>query len=374
MTVATRTRQSDMGEIRTMLISRIDALARHLAPGGDGCRHGAYWMPLNPTRADRNPGSFWIMLSGPKAGAWADEATGDGAAQNRNGHHSGDVFGLIQYCLALPDFKAAIYWARDWLGLARMSDGQRSQILANVRLRQERAELHTGERETRILDDKRRQAKAAFFGANEAIRNTPVDAYLTGRGIDLGKLERLPSSLRFMPAAKHHETGTTWPAMIACMVGPDNELWAVHRTFLALDGATKAPVIPAKKMFPSYAGSAIRLWRGATGMSIGEAAKHGIRETLVIVEGIENGLSVAMAAPELRIWSVGAIGNIAAQTLPECVDEVLIVADNDWGNAQAQQILARGAEALIRQGRKVSITRAFGAAEDVNDLLQKGAA
>ena len=90
-------RESDTAEIKAMLVMRADSLARQLAPGGH--RAGIYWMAKNPTRTDARPGSFWIAVSGARAGAWADEATGDGAAQNRNGAHKGDVLGLIGYVL-----------------------------------------------------------------------------------------------------------------------------------------------------------------------------------------------------------------------------------------------------------------------------------
>ena len=65
------------------LIARVNATALPLLPSllarwlPGGRREGTEWVALNPTRADRNLGSFRIVCSGPKAGLWCDFATGD---------------------------------------------------------------------------------------------------------------------------------------------------------------------------------------------------------------------------------------------------------------------------------------------------------
>jgi len=43
----------------------------------DGKRIGREFVARNPTRADRAPGSFKVVISGGRAGSWADFATGD---------------------------------------------------------------------------------------------------------------------------------------------------------------------------------------------------------------------------------------------------------------------------------------------------------
>jgi hypothetical protein len=67
-------------------------LARWL-PGGQ--RVGAEWVARNPTREDRNLGSFRINL---RTGRWADFATGD---------KGGDVVSLSAYLFGLSQVEAA---------------------------------------------------------------------------------------------------------------------------------------------------------------------------------------------------------------------------------------------------------------------------
>lgn len=50
----------------------LHALVRRWLP--DGRRQGNEWVALNPTRADKHPGSFKVNL---RTGRWADFATGD---------------------------------------------------------------------------------------------------------------------------------------------------------------------------------------------------------------------------------------------------------------------------------------------------------
>ena len=59
---------------------------------------GREYVALNPTRADTRLGSFKIALSGPRAGAWADFATGD---------KGGDVISLGAYLARCTQVEAA---------------------------------------------------------------------------------------------------------------------------------------------------------------------------------------------------------------------------------------------------------------------------
>lgn len=60
-----------------------------------GRREGHEWVALNPTRADRHPGSFRINC---RTGRWADFATSD---------HGGDPVSLCAYLFALRQSEAA---------------------------------------------------------------------------------------------------------------------------------------------------------------------------------------------------------------------------------------------------------------------------
>lgn len=344
------TRTAETAEIKALLQDRIADLCRTLAP--DGRRSGAYWIARNPARDDHKPGSFWIKLSNT-AGAWRDEATGD----------KGDVLQLVAYCQRLADFASTIAWAKDWLGLASVDP----QTLARTRRRIEKkraaAEAEAAER----LARQRKAAKAQWLAA-APIAGTLAERYLLGRGIPLADLAQPPRALR-CGTRTHKESGQELPAMLACVTGPDETFWALHATFLRPDGCGKAAVDPARKIWPSYRGGAIRLSKGETKLRPREAAAEGLLDTLALTEGIEDGLSVALACPELRVWAAGALGNLGAIRVPECSAEVVVCADNDWGKPGAERQLAAALEALARQGRPVKVARSP-IGKDVNDALR----
>ncbi len=345
----------ELSDIKALLQSRALALAQQLAP--DGARAGKYWIAKNPTRADRHAGSFWITVAGTAPGAWRDEATGD----------KGDVIGLVQYITG-HDFRRALDWCRDWLGLARLDD----DAIRRARAQREHSAAHDAAREARMLADNRRRAFALWLKASERLAATPVETYLRTRGIELDALASPPRAIRF-GVRKHLEDGRSWPCMLTTMTGPDNTCWAVHCTFLALDGGGKAPVTPARKIWPSFKGAVMRLARGETGLPADDAAKQGLVDTLCLCEGVEDGLSIAMACPELRVWAAGSLGNLAHVTLPACAGDVVVCADNDWGKPQAARQLEAAIVALSRQGRKVRVARSP-VGKDANDCLLSGAA
>jgi hypothetical protein len=357
----TEDRRRQTAEVKALLQSRIDSLVRELCP--DGRRGGKYWLARCPWRDDRNAGSFWVAVGGSAPGAWRDEATGE----------KGDVLTLIAKCKGL-EFRDAMRWARDWVGLERLDDDAIRQARANVATRQR----DDAAREAELLATNRGRAFAHWLKAESRLEGTPVATYLATRGIDLGRLATPPSAIRFA-MRRHLEMGAMLPAMLALMTGPDpagvkeSLCYAVHSTFLAVDGRGKAPVTPVRKMWPSYAGSAIRLARGETGLAVGDAAKQGLLDTLCLCEGVEDGLSIALACPELRVWAVGSLGNLGKIVLPPTTAEVVVAADNDWGKPGAARALDAGVAALVRQGKRVSIARShFG--KDANDALMSGSA
>lgn len=344
----------ELADIKALLQSRILALAQHLAP--EGARSGAYWIAKNPTRADRRAGSFWIKLVGIP-GAWRDEATGD----------KGDVIGLIQYVTG-HDFRRALEWARDWLGLARLDN----DAIRKARAERQHDAARDAAREARVLDHNRRQAKALWLRAS-GILNTPAETYLReARGIDVRALKRIPGAVR-CGLRRHKESGQTLPCLLSMMTASvDDTFAAVHAVFLAPDGSGKADVTPQRKIWPSFKGATIRLARGETGRSVADAAALGLLDTLVLCEGVEDGLAIALACPEYRVWAAGSLGNLAHITLPPTCAQVIVAADNDWGKPQATKQLEAAIIALGRQCPRISVARsAIG--KDVNDALLLGA-
>ncbi len=347
-----------IADVKGLLQLRVDALVRHCAPEGK-LQHG-YWIARNPTRDDRNAGSFYVIVdrAGKTPGAWNDQATND----------KGDILDLICYTQHL-DRKAALAWAKDWLNFKQMKPTDITRARENAARTARQAEQIAAKQ---LAENQDRAGTVYRKSKLQKFRGTLADTYLLARGIDLGLLSRVPGALGYIPRMKHTETDTHWPVMVAGLSDVDGVTRAVHRTFLAEDGSGKAPVAPPRKIWPSFRGLAIRLWRGETNMSVAEACKHGMIDTLVIVEGVEDGLSVALARPDLRVWAAGSLGNIGAIQLPPCTGEVIVCADNDWGKPQAEAQLHAACQALARQGRPIKIARSP-VGKDMNDCL-RGAA
>jgi hypothetical protein len=177
-------------------------------------------------------------------------------------------------------------------------------------------------------------------------RATLVETYLRGRGLVLPA----PASLRFHPALKH-PSGALWPAMVALVTrGTDGVPVGIHRTFLARDGAGKAPVTPAKMMLGRCGGGVVRL---------AEAA-----DTLMVGEGIETTLSVMQVTGQ-PAWAALSTSGLRALNLPPEVREVVLLADGDEPGGAAARHAARR---WVREGRSARIARAP-AGKDFNDLL-----
>ncbi|WP_414462938.1 toprim domain-containing protein [Hyphomicrobium sp. DY-1] len=352
-------RGPSMSEIKAMLQTQIEPLARALCP--QGSRSGKWWLASNPTRADDKP-SLGIGLTGVP-GAWKDFATGD----------AGDVFDLIAYVNGFPsmkqDVRETMRFARAWLGIEGAAP---AQVQTRIHAAKVDAERRAKEAAAR-LEKAQRRAKAIYLDAKKLPFNDTLAAtYLATRGLDVRTLGRPLGCLGYLDEMWHSDSDSKWPVMIAAFTDNDGRAVAIHRTYLARDGRSKAPVTPARKIWPAFGGAAIRLWRGESGLSIDkaneQARKHGTRETLILVEGVEDGLSVAIAAPQYRVWCAGSLSNLANIKLPECVDEVIVCADNDWGKSQAQQLLERGIDALGSQNVVVRVARS-NRGKDMNDAL-----
>ncbi len=365
----TRQRGLSMREIRPQLQARIRALVMELAPpcAGAWSSPGIY-TPLNPTRADRNPGSFVIWLKGDMAGSFREYAGADDPS-NR-----GDVFDLIAYVHMRPrDRKFARQWALNWLGLSGSPEAQKSiraqrdKMQAAAKQREQKDER---ERLKKMLKD-RKSVLGWWLNAERDIRGTPVETYLKRcRGIDLDKLPRHPGALRYLPDAVHKKTGEILPCMFALATGPDGTAWAAHRTFLKPDGSDKADVSPARLIWPKgWDGSAVRISAGKHKCSPEAAAKKGLTDELLLAEGIEDALSLAMSEHNMRIWATLTLGNLAKIILPASCEAVFISADNDWARPQASAALDKAVTALKRQGRPVHVLRSP-IGKDFNDVVQ----
>lgn len=349
-----------IADIKDALQARVGELARHLAPGGEE-KAGVY-TPLNPTRADRRPGSFVIWTTRGTAGAWKDYATGE----------QGDIIDLVGYCLGFGKDRAkTLDWCRIWTGLDR---GQlpASQV-------QQRPRVDTAQAEATRRAKAARAAKAVWLEGQAELLGTRADTYFAQRGIDLQDLKRPPGALRYRNAWPYYTEAPpappfgSFPCILAAMQR-GSEIVAVHQTWLAINGCDKAPVpdgYKARKVRGDAMGAFIPIARGHSDLSLREANENGIADTLVLTEGVEDALSVALSDASPRVWACYSLGNLAAIELPPCAHEVIIFADNDWGKPQAAQLLEKAVAALSAQGRAVRVARAA-IGKDANDLLNAG--
>jgi len=195
-------------------------------------------------------------------------------------------------------------------------------------------------------DAKRTERALAIWQLSKRSPETPVAAYLASRGLHLPPSD----ALRFHPLLKH-PSGDSWPAMIALVTrGSDDAPLAIHRTFLARDGAGKAPVDPHRMMLGPCRGGAVRL------------AEPG--DVLMIGEGIETCLA-AMQATGHPAWAALSTSGLRALDLPKAVRDVIVLADGDGpGEAAARNCALR----WKRDGRRVRIARPP-KGMDFNDML-----
>ena len=345
---------NDTREIARLLAGRAPELARELLPNGH--KEGAEWRAGG---LDGSKGkSLGVRLYGSKAGVWQDFAVGVG----------GDALDLVRQARCGGDVKAALEWARSWLGLSNDPRPARAQV-APAPSRRADDEARDAEQEQRIA-----KAGAIFAAAEQRLAGTPAALYLGARGIDLAALGRQPRALRFHPGLWVPEARRNYPAMIAAITADDGQMIGIHRTFVHQNDKgiwTKAPLISPKMSLGRVAGGTIRLWRGASGLPLA-AARPG--ETLLLGEGIETCLSAVLAAPEYRALCAVSLGNMRAIDLPAAISTIVILADNDPRDSPADNALRAAAERFAAQGRTVKIARSpLGQKTDMNDLLQAGA-
>jgi putative DNA primase/helicase len=199
-------------------------------------------------------------------------------------------------------------------------------------------------------DANRSEAALAIWEAATPADGTLVASYLVSRGLHIPP----PPTLRFHARLKH-PSGETWPAIVALVTrGPDDAPIAIHRSFLARDGAGKAPVDPQKMMLGPCRGGAGRF--GAPG------------NVLMVGEGIETCLA-AMLATGNPAWAAPSTSGLRALDLPNEVRDVVVLADGDEPGEAAAQVCAWRWK---REGRRARIARAP-QGMDFNDLLMGSA-
>lgn len=363
--------RGDRDEIKTALKDRIEDLCRRLLP--DGRREGRFWVAHNPVTGDVATHPKDPTLKVPldrDPGAWIDWRSGD----------KGDVIGLVAYCQA-TDFKGAMEWAREFLGLRSMTAGQRADF--TKRNEERRVSAEQAAREKAL--DRRKAVQRLWDGATSILEESAASAvarrYLAdGRGIPLDQVRRLdPTTFRVSPSLEwwggaQWETrggrrqkvapGPKFPAIVSGFRSATGQVTAVHCTFLDPAQPTKAPVDKPKLMFGDSLGSVIAVSMGP------EACAHEVaREPhpLILCEGVEDGITLAIGIPEARVWAAGSLMHMgAAPVFLPCISAVFVAADNDWKSRTALGQFDQVLEQLQRHEKPVEVMRsAIG--KDFND-------
>jgi putative DNA primase/helicase len=194
--------------------------------------------------------------------------------------------------------------------------------------------------------DAKRKSALAIWQAAKPAQGSLVETYLRSRGISLPP----PPSLRFHAGLKH-PSGGSWPCMVALVVsGVDGLPAAIHRTYLALDGSSKAPISPQRMMLGPVRGGAVR--RGGSGAP------------LLVGEGLETCLAGTQLSGH-RAWAALSTSGMRTLDLPEDIRDVIVLADgDDAGEAAALDCGLR----WKREGRRVRIARPPRGC-DFNDML-----
>ena len=181
------------------------------------------------------------------------------------------------------------------------------------------------------------------------LQQTPAKAYLESRGILAGS-----SALRFHARTPLGPKGRTrfLPALIAS-VSLDEGPVAVHRTFLAPDGAAKAAFAKPKRALGPLGEGAVRLLPPIEGK-------------LGLAEGVESAMS-AYALTGIPTWATLGNERFGLVVIPEGVTELHLFVDHDAGGQLAAE---RGLAAYARPDRAIHVRKPARCGADWNDELQ----
>lgn len=325
---------------------------------------------LNPLRNDRHPGSFRIPLAGAYQGMVIDFA---GQVKPGDGRQA---VSPLTFHLWLGQ---SVNEAKKILGM----DGRDPDALRRAREETEKFRARA-EQNADDVAEKRRTARWIYLGDGVVtdIRNTPAEHYLAGRGLDLGKLDYPVNVLRFRddcPLGLSRKR----PAMLAAII-KGSEFVGVHRTFLEeLDGRwIKARDMEDPKLsLGSYAGGAIRLWAGMRFDPKTGEQKYGRKLSqctepfwIDLTEGIEDGLSVALACPEHRVWCSVSGSNAKGLWLPKLCEGVRFWKQNkDAGNPAAEGSFDKAVDNVLAQGKRVQVVEIPTEWGDPNEVFQASA-
>jgi hypothetical protein len=334
-------------------------LARELLPNGH--RAGDVWKFSGIADTGRSA-SAWLHLSGRKQGRWTD------AGNAMAGEEKGDLIDLLRLKLGLADQAAAVAEAKRRLGIEDgfTPTGQRRISDEELALREAEARARAEAREAAHAADREKKSKRArhLYLSGTPIAGTPAEAYLTGRGIEIGA--PWPNALRFQAETWCADTRDKRPAMLAAIFTAQGVQIGVHRTYLQAcprRGWTKLDIADAKKVMGPMWGGFVPISKGSSRKPMA-AMPQG--EAVYVTEGIEDALVVRMMKPEARVIAAISLGNMGAVVLPEAAKELVMVCDRDQSE-KAQLTLERSIGRQQARGLAVRVVMPPQGVKDMND-------
>lgn len=343
-------------ELKELAAGQVQSLCAMLLPNGR--RNGQYWE--TGSIEDDKGDSLKVNLTGAAQGLWTDFAAPPGAPDR-----GGNMVQLWALVRCGGDIKEAIKALKIYLGL---SDADPATI-KEAKAKATRIQKQNQEDAQREAEKNRRRAHQLYLSA-VPIEDTIAETYLKSRAIDLraAGLE-IPGSLRFHPEVYCTEKRAKLPAMVATIVGLDGLHRGTHRTWLQADGSGKALLVEAKKSYGKYWGGFIPLWKGKHKCAMKDLPPG---TKIYVSEGIEDGLSWALALPEERVIAAVALGNIGALELPpKC--PVYILGQRDE-KQRAIEAFGKAVEDLQARGYAVFLVFPPKGVKDYNDVLRAAAA
>lgn len=365
--------RNDRDEVKELLKSRIEDLCAQLLP--DGRRQGRLWVSHNPVTSDYSQSPEFKVALNQDVGAWKDWRSGD----------KGDVLRLISYVCGYENFADTMTWARKFLGLSTMRPAERAALDAEARKRAEdRKQAAEKARIFKIAKAEEKFLSGSPFGGR-SVAELQARRYFAGRKCPIEDVVNLDAAtFRFAGDSEYwtraeyaHEDGRRWkvkdgprfPAIHSAMRAATGQVTACHVTFLD-------PVLPikisledanAKLIFGEAKGSVIRISHGPENVAP-ELAKE--EHPLIVCEGLETGLSLAIACPSARVWAAGSLSNMANVPLwLDCIPSVIVARDNNHGNRQAEKQLEGVLQALVAHGKPMTVIASM-VGDDFNDLAQ----
>jgi putative DNA primase/helicase len=259
-----------------LIVQRLRETAESWVPRlfPNGKRVGDEWRLAN-IRGDapRNTGSCVITLRGPHAGDWIDF----------DGNEGGGPISAIEASTGLSG-RDLIIEAADIAGVQPGAPARQTPAAK--------------------LAPKRDAARdiAHILSLALPVAGTSAADYLVGRGLAIPA----DADLLFHSDLTHWETKTGYPALLGQVRDRSGEVIGLHRTYLSQGAGAvrKAPVAKPKMMLGRIAGGAVRLG------PVGPDGRVGL------CEGIETGLAVMTARPDLPVWATLSTSGLEQVELP----------------------------------------------------------